>query len=109
MSIRFEDLVRSRSRTEMAEIIESAQSRLRYRLELWLMFAFVTTLLVTLVWAAVSALSRFGLAGPIGLVSFALGLAALWLWLWVVVRLSFVVGQRAALREVKLSQRAAGA
>jgi hypothetical protein len=109
MSNRFEELVSSRSHSEVAEIIKAAQSRHRYRFELWLMYGFVSASLVAVVWVAVLALNRFGLAGPTGLVSLAFGLAAIWLWLRVIVRLSFVIGQRAAVREAARGQRAAGA
>ena len=109
MSNRFEDLIRSRSQPEISKIIEAAQSRPRYRFELWLMYGFVTAILVAVVWVAVLALNHFGLTGPMGLVSLAFGLAAVWLWLWVIVRLLFVVTQRAAVREAARGQHAAGA
>jgi hypothetical protein len=109
MSSRFEQLVRSRSQSEMAEIIKAAQSRHRYRFELWLMYGFVSTSLVVVVWVAVTVLNHFGWAGPMGVVPLVFSLAAIWLWLWVIVRLSFVVGQRAAVREITRGQHAAGA
>jgi hypothetical protein len=83
----------------MAEIIKAGQSSHRYRIELWLLCGFVTASLIAVVWAAVTALGFLGWSGPMGLVSFAFGLAALLLWLWAINRLSFVVGRRAAVRE----------
>jgi hypothetical protein len=73
------------------------------------MYGFVTVILVAVVWVAVLALNHFGLAGPMGVVPVAFGFAAIWLWFWVVVRLSFVVGQRAAVREASRGHYAAGA
>jgi len=105
----FEDLVRSRSQPEMAKITEAAISRPHYRIELWLACGFVFASVIAVIWLVVSMLNRAGWAGPFGLVSFAVGLAALWLGLKLIVRLSFVVGQRAVIREAIRGQHAAGA
>jgi hypothetical protein len=106
MSQSFNDLVRSRS--DIAKIAEVAITRRQYRLELALMALLLTAAVLAVVWIGVSALHRFGLAGPMGLVPVLFGFFTIWLWFKVFVRLSFFVGHRAVVREAARVEHAAG-
>ena len=81
---------------------------MQYRIELWTTWALISTLFLAAIWAGVSALHRFGLAGPMGLVAFLFGLIAIWLWVKALVVSVFVLGQRAVVREAARGEHAAG-
>ena len=106
MSQRFNDFIRRRSHAYIVKISEAAITR--YRIEMGLMMAVVSVAFFVLFWFCVSLLNRFGLAGPMGLIGLVLGLITVWLWLKVLVRLGFVVGQRAIVREAARSDHAVG-
>jgi hypothetical protein len=108
VSQRFKDFIRGRSHADIVRISEAAITRLQYRIELVLMMAVVSIAFFVLFWFCVSLLNRFGLAGPMGLIGLILGLITVWLWLKVLVRLGFVVGQRAIVREAARHDHAAG-